>query len=111
MVVVIMKQLFDSGIYFGYQICCWNFKMKCFIFIDCNGIYIIDLQQMLIFIDKVYEFVKEIVVYGGLVFFVGIKKQVQELVVVEVIWVGMLYVNQCWLGGMFINFFIVYKWL
>jgi len=53
--------------------------MKRFIFTDRNGIYIIDLQQTLTYIDKAYEFVKETVAHGGSVMFVGTKKQAQEV--------------------------------
>ena len=66
MAVVTMKQLLDSGTHFGHQTRRWNPKMKRFIFTDRNGIYIIDLQQTLTFIDKAYEFVKETVAHGGI---------------------------------------------
>ncbi len=65
MAVVTMKQLLDSGAHFGHQTRRWNPKMKRFIFTDRNGIYIIDLQQTLTYIDKAYEFVKETVAHGG----------------------------------------------
>src|ERR1700731_238900 len=78
MAVVTMKQLLDSGTHFGHQTRRWNPKMKRFIFTDRNGIYIIDLQQTLTFIDKAYEFVKETVAHGGSVLFVGTKKQAQS---------------------------------
>lgn len=99
MAVVTMKQLLDSGTHFGHQTRRWNPKMKRFIFTDRNGIYIIDLQQTLTFIDKAYEFVKETVAHGGSVLFVGTKKQAQESVAAEATRVGMPYVNQRWLGG------------
>src|SRR5882724_13600221 len=83
MAVVTMKQLLDSGTHFGHQTRRWNPKMKRFIFTDRNGIYIIDLQQTLTFIDKAYEFVKETVAHGGSVMFVGTKKQAQESVAAE----------------------------
>ncbi|MDT7770961.1 MAG: small subunit ribosomal protein, partial [Mycobacterium sp.] len=84
-------------------------KMKRFIFTDRNGIYIIDLQQTLTFIDKAYEFVKETVAHGGSVLFVGTKKQAQESIAAEATRVGMPYVNQRWLGGMLTNFQTVHK--
>jgi ribosomal protein S2 len=106
MAVVTMKQLLDSGTHFGHQTRRWNPKMKRFIFTDRNGIYIIDLQQTLTFIDKAYEFVKETVAHGGTVLFVGTKKQAQESIAEEATRVGMPYVNQRWLGGMLTNFSI-----
>src|SRR5690625_5040143 len=109
MAVVTMKQLLDSGTHFGHQTRRWNPKMKRFIFTDRNGIYIIDLQQTLTFIDKAYEFVKETVAHGGTVLFVGTKKQAQESVAAEATRVGMPYVNQRWLGGMLTNFSTVHK--
>jgi small subunit ribosomal protein S2 len=104
-----MKQLLDSGTHFGHQTRRWNPKMKRFIFTDRNGIYIIDLQQTLTYIDKAYEFVKETVAHGGSVMFVGTKKQAQESIAEEATRVGMPYVNQRWLGGMLTNFSTVHK--
>ncbi|ART71006.1 MULTISPECIES: 30S ribosomal protein S2 [Mycobacteriaceae] len=109
MAVVTMKQLLDSGAHFGHQTRRWNPKMKRFIFTDRNGIYIIDLQQTLTYIDKAYEFVKETVAHGGSVLFVGTKKQAQESIADEATRVGMPYVNQRWLGGMLTNFSTVHK--
>ncbi|MGH3723094.1 MAG: 30S ribosomal protein S2 [Mycobacterium sp.] len=109
MAVVTMKQLLDSGAHFGHQTRRWNPKMKRFIFTDRNGIYIIDLQQTLTFIDQAYEFVKETVAHGGSVMFVGTKKQAQESIAEEATRVGMPYVNQRWLGGMLTNFSTVHK--
>ncbi|MGV9737446.1 30S ribosomal protein S2 [Rhodococcus aetherivorans] len=109
MAVVTMKQLLDSGAHFGHQTRRWNPKMKRFIFTDRNGIYIIDLQQTLTYIDKAYEFIKETVAHGGTVLFVGTKKQAQESIAEEATRVGMPYVNQRWLGGMLTNFSTVHK--
>ena len=78
--------------------------MKRFIFTERNGIYIIDLQQSLDFIDRAYEFIKETVAHGGSVLFVGTKKQAQEAIADQARRVGMPYVNQRWLGGMLTNF-------
>ncbi|MCV7150878.1 30S ribosomal protein S2 [Mycolicibacterium pyrenivorans] len=109
MAVVTMKQLLDSGAHFGHQTRRWNPKMKRFIFTDRNGIYIIDLQQTLTYIDSAYEFVKETVAHGGSIMFVGTKKQAQESIAQEATRVGMPYVNQRWLGGMLTNFQTVHK--
>ncbi len=109
MAVVTMKQLLDSGTHFGHQTRRWNPKMRRFIFTDRNGIYVIDLQQTLTFIDKAYEYVKETVAHGGTVLFVGTKKQAQESIAAEATRVGMPYVNQRWLGGMLTNFTTVHR--
>ena len=104
-----MKQLLDSGVHFGHQTRRWNPKMKRFIFTERNGIYIIDLQQTLGYIDNAYEFVKQTVAHGGSILFVGTKRQAQEVVAEQAQRVGMPYVNQRWLGGMLTNFQTVHK--
>jgi len=109
MAVVTMKQLLDSGVHFGHQTRRWNPKMKRYILTERNGIYIIDLQQTLSYIDRAYEFVKETVAHGGTIMFVGTKKQAQEAIAEEAGRVNMPYVNQRWLGGMLTNFQTVHK--
>ncbi|GAB3889021.1 30S ribosomal protein S2 [Microbispora bryophytorum subsp. camponoti] len=107
--VVTMRQLLESGVHFGHQTRRWNPKMKRFIFTERNGIYIIDLQKSLSFIDRAYDFVKETVAHGGTIMFIGTKKQAQESIVEQASRVGMPYVNQRWLGGMLTNFSTVHK--
>jgi small subunit ribosomal protein S2 len=109
MPVVTMKEMLDSGVHFGHQTRRWNPKMKRFIFTERNGIYIIDLQQTLSYVDRAYEFVKETVAHGGSVMFIGTKKQAQEAIAEQASRVGMPYVNHRWLGGMLTNFQTVYK--
>ena len=109
MAVVTMKQLLDSGTHFGHQTRRWNPKMKRFIFTDRTGIYIIDLQQSLGYIDRAYEFIRETVAHGGTILYVGTKKQAQEAIAEQARRVGMPYVNQRWLGGMLTNFTTVFK--
>jgi small subunit ribosomal protein S2 len=109
MAVVTMRQLLESGVHFGHQTRRWNPKMKRFILTDRNGIYIIDLQQSLAFIDRAYDFIKQTVAHGGTILFVGTKKQAQEPVAEQAARVGMPYVNQRWLGGMLTNFTTVHK--
>jgi small subunit ribosomal protein S2 len=109
MAVVSMKQLLDSGVHFGHQTRRWNPKMKRFIFTERNGIYIIDLQQTLGYIDSAYEFVKQTVAHGGSIMFVGTKRQAQEVIAEQAQRVGMPFVNQRWLGGMLTNFQTVHK--
>src|SRR5437764_2475316 len=109
MAVVTMRQLLESGVHFGHQTRRWNPKMKRFIFTERNGIYIIDLQQSLTYIDRAYDFVKETVAHGGSVMFIGTKKQAQDAIAEQSTRVDMPYVNQRWLGGMLTNFQTVYK--
>ena len=89
MAVVTMRELLDSGVHFGHQTRRWNPKMKRFIFTERNGIYIIDIQQSLALIDKAYEFIKDTVVKGGNVLFVGTKKQAHEPIISQSARVGM----------------------
>jgi small subunit ribosomal protein S2 len=107
--VVTMRQLLESGVHFGHQTRRWNPKMKRYIFTERNGIYIIDLQQSLDYIDRAYEFIKETVAHGGTILYVGTKKQAQEVIAEQAGRVGMPYVNQRWLGGMLTNFSTVFK--
>jgi small subunit ribosomal protein S2 len=109
MAVVTMRQLLESGVHFGHQTRRWNPKMKRFILTDRNGIYIIDLQQSLAYIDRSFAFVKETVAKGGTIMFVGTKKQAQEAIAEQATRVGMPYVNQRWLGGMLTNFQTVHQ--
>ena len=83
--------------------------MRRFIFTDRNGIYIIDLQQTLGYIDTAFEFIKETVAHGGSIMFVGTKKQAQEAIEEQAKRVGMPYVTHRWLGGMLTNFQTVSK--
>ena len=109
MAVVTMRQLLESGVHFGHQTRRWNPKMKRFIMTERNGIYIIDLQQSLAYIDRSYAFIKDVVAKGGTVMFVGTKKQAQEAIAEQATRVGMPYVNQRWLGGMLTNFQTVHQ--
>ena len=109
MAVVTIRQMLESGVHFGHQTRRWNPKMKRFILTERNGIYIIDLQQSLSYIDRAYEYVKETVAHGGTILFVGTKKQAQEAIAQQAARVGMPYVNQRWLGGMLTNFSTVHK--
>ena len=109
MAVVTTRQLLESGVHFGHQTRRWNPKMKRFIFGERNGIYIIDLQQSLTYIDTAYTFVRDTVARGGQILFVGTKKQAQEAIAEQATRVGMPYVNQRWLGGMLTNFATISK--
>ena len=109
MAVVTMRQMLESGVHFGHQTRRWNPKMKRFILTDRNGIYIIDLNQALGYLDNAYEFVKETVAHGGSILFIGTKKQAQEAVAQQAQRVGMPFVNERWLGGMLTNFQTVHQ--
>jgi len=99
-----MKELLEAGVHFGHQTKRWNPKMKSYIFGARNGIYIIDLQKTVRFFKSAYNFVKESVLNGETVLFVGTKKQAQDSIQEEAERCSMFYVNQRWLGGMLTNF-------
>ena len=109
MAVVTMRQLLESCVHFGHQTRRWNPKMKRFIFTERNGIYIIDLQQSLAYIDRGFAYIKDTVAKGGVILFVGTKKQAQQSIAEQATRVGMPYVNQRWLGGMLTNFSTVHQ--
>jgi small subunit ribosomal protein S2 len=102
--IISMKQLLEAGVHFGHQTRRWNPKMQQFIFMDRNGIHIIDLQQTVTRLNEAYKFVEQVAAEGGTILFVGTKKQAQEAVAEEAKRCGMYYVNQRWLGGMLTNF-------
>ena len=109
MAVVTMKQLLDAGVHFGHQTRRWNPKMKRFIHGEKSGIYIIDLKQTLTRIETAYVYVRDLVANGGVVMFVGTKKQVQDPIESFAERCGMPYINQRWLGGMLTNFETIAK--
>ncbi len=102
--VISMKQLLEAGVHFGHQTRRWNPKMAPFIFMDRNGIHIIDLQQTVTRLNDAYKFIEQTAAEGGTILFVGTKKQAQEAIAEEAKRCGMYYVNQRWLGGMLTNF-------
>ena len=104
MSVVSMKQLLEAGVHFGHQTRRWNPKMAEYIYMERNGIYIIDLQKTVKKLEEAYNFVRDVAANGQSILFVGTKKQAAEAVKEEASRVGMYYVNARWLGGMLTNF-------
>ncbi len=104
MAKISIAALLDAGAHFGHQKRRWNPKMAPYIFGSRGDVYIIDLKQTLIGMDKAYTFVAETAHKGGTVLFVGTKKQAQEAVADAANRCGMPYVNNRWLGGMMTNF-------
>ncbi|MFA5111779.1 MAG: 30S ribosomal protein S2 [Desulfobaccales bacterium] len=101
---VTMKELLEAGVHFGHQTRRWNPKMGPYIFGARNGIHIIDLQKTVQFFKVAYNYVIETVANGGVVMFVGTKKQAQDAIREEAQRCGMFYVNHRWLGGMLTNY-------
>ncbi len=109
MAVVSMKQLLEAGVHFGHQTRRWNPKMAEYIFTERNGIYIIDLQKTVKKVEEAYLFMRDIAAEGGIVLFVGNKKQAQDAIKEEALRCEMYYVNVRWLGGMLTNFKTIKK--
>lgn len=100
---VTIKSLLEAGVHFGHQTRRWNPKMKRFIFEERNGIHILDLQQTISQLQKAAHALREIVLGGGSVLFVGTKKQAKETIYRASTRCAMFYVNERWLGGTITN--------
>ena len=103
MSVISMKQLLEAGVHFGHQTRRWNPKMKRYIFTERNGIYIIDLQKTVKLVDEAYNYMREAAADGGVLLFVGTKKQAQKAVEEHAVRSGQYYINHRWLGGLLTN--------
>jgi small subunit ribosomal protein S2 len=103
MAVVPMKSLLESGVHFGHRTHKWHPAMKPYIFTERNGIHIIDLQKTSKALDIAYNVVRDAVANGGVVLFVGTKRQAQETIQLEATRASMPYVTARWLGGTLTN--------
>lgn len=101
---VSMKALLEAGVHFGHQTRRWNPKMKKFIFVERNGIHIIDLEQTVNCLEEACRFAADLVAAGQTLLFVGTKRQAQDTIESEAKRCGMPYVNTRWLGGTLTNF-------
>ncbi|MDR1042499.1 MAG: 30S ribosomal protein S2, partial [Clostridiales Family XIII bacterium] len=104
MSVISIKQLLEAGVHFGHQTRRWNPKMAPYIFMERNGIYIIDLQKTVGLIDEAYDFMRNVAASGKPILYVGTKKQAQQVVKEEAERAAQFYVNERWLGGMLTNY-------
>ncbi|NCB51468.1 MAG: 30S ribosomal protein S2 [Clostridia bacterium] len=104
MSVVSMKQLLEAGVHFGHQTRRWNPKMAEYIYMERNGIYIIDLQKTVKKLEEAYNFVRQLSENGQNILFVGTKKQATDTIKEEAERAGQYFVNARWLGGMLTNF-------
>jgi small subunit ribosomal protein S2 len=103
------KDLLDAGVHFGHLTRKWNPKMAPYIFMEKNGIHLIDLNKTLVCLDEASNALKGIVRSGRKVLFVATKKQAQEVVTSEAKRLKMPYATERWLGGMLTNFVTVRK--
>lgn len=104
-----LEELLKSGAHFGHLTRRWNPKMKEFIFMERNGIHIIDLKKTQKFFQEALDEVTKLARAGKSILFVGTKKQAQDIVKTEAIRCGMPFVTHRWLGGMLTNFSTVKK--
>jgi small subunit ribosomal protein S2 len=102
--VVTRRELLEAGVHFGHQTRRWNPKMGRYLYGERSGIYILDLEKTLTGLDEAYAFARDVGRRGGVVLFIGTKKQAQETVEEQAGRVDMPFVNTRWLGGMLTNF-------
>ncbi|MFN3801825.1 30S ribosomal protein S2 [Belliella pelovolcani] len=103
------KDLLDAGVHFGHLTRKWDPRMAPYIFMEKNGIHIIDLNKTLVCLDEASNAIKQIVRSGKKVMFVATKKQAKDLVADEARRLNMPYVTERWLGGMLTNFATIRK--
>jgi small subunit ribosomal protein S2 len=104
-----MKALLESGVHFGHRTNKWDPRMKPYIFTERNGIHIIDLQQTVKLLHHALTAVRDAVAKGGVVLFVGTKRQAQETIAEEATRCGMPFVTERWMGGMLTNWSTMFQ--
>ena len=109
MAEVTLQDLLVAGVHFGHLTRRWNPKMKKYIFMERNGIYIIDLKKTLALLQKACEEITRIVRAGDSVLFVGTKKQAKDIIQTEAERCNQYYVTERWLGGTLTNFVTIKK--
>lgn len=103
------EQLLDAGVHFGHLTRKWNPKMKPYIFMERNGIHIIDLNKTQVMLQEACELAKQLARTGKKILFVATKKQAKDIVAQEVSRCNMPFVTERWLGGMLTNYATVRK--
>jgi len=104
-----VKELLEAGVHFGHQTRRWHPKMRRYIFGEREGIHIIDLLQTVDRLERARAFAQDLASRGGLILFVGTKKQAKDVVKEVAEEAGMLHVNERWLGGLLTNFNTIRK--
>jgi len=104
-----VKELLQAGVHFGHQTRRWHPKMRRYIFGERDGIYIIDLLKTEVLLERARAFVQDLSSKGGVVLFVGTKKQAKDTIREVAEDAGMLYVHERWLGGLLTNFNTIRK--
>lgn len=109
MAKVTYKELLDAGVHFGHLTRKWDPRMAPYIFMEKNGIHIIDLNKTIACLENNGEIIKNIIKSGRKIMFVATKKQAKEIIAEEARNLNMPYVSERWLGGMLTNFATVRK--
>jgi small subunit ribosomal protein S2 len=104
-----LTELLAAGSHFGHITRRWNPKMKPFIFMEKNGIHIIDLKKTQTYVEEACDAIANIATEGKGILFVGTKKQAKEIIETEAKRCGVYYVTERWLGGMLTNFSTIRK--
>jgi small subunit ribosomal protein S2 len=104
-----MRELLEAGLHFGHQTRRWHPKMRRYIFGERDGIYIIDLEKTVVMLEQARKFAYDLAARGGIILFVGTKKQAKDAVKEVAQAAGMPYVNERWLGGLLTNFHTIGK--
>jgi small subunit ribosomal protein S2 len=103
------QELLEAGVHFGHLTRKWNPKMAEYIFMENNGIHIIDLNKTMACLDEATFALKNIVRSGRKIMFVATKKQAKDIITDEAKRLNMPYVTERWLGGMLTNFATIRK--
>src|SRR5205809_7975706 len=99
-----LRELLEAGVHFGHQTRRWHPKMRRYIFGERDGIYIIDLLQTVVLLERARAFAEDLSSRGGIILFVGTKKQAKDTIKDVAETAGMPYVHERWLGGLMTNF-------
>lgn len=99
-----MQELLEAGVHFGHQVRRWNPKMKPYIFTARDGVHVIDLGQTVPKLEEAMDFVERVGEAGGIIIFLGSKKQARVIVMEEAKKAGAMYICERWIGGLLTNF-------
>jgi small subunit ribosomal protein S2 len=104
-----IRELLEAGLHFGHQTRRWHPKMRRYIFGERDGIYIIDLEKSVVLLERARQFAYDLASRGGIILFVGTKKQAKDAIKEVAQAASMPYVNERWLGGLLTNFHTIGK--
>ncbi len=104
-----IRELLEAGVHFGHQTRRWHPKMRRYIFGERDGIYIIDLERTEVLLERARQFAHDVAARGGVILFVGTKKQAKDAIKDYAEAAGMPFVNERWLGGLLTNFQTISK--